>query len=249
MNELSLFSGAGGGIIASKFLLKWRTIGYVEWNEHCQKSLKQRILEGLIDTAPIFGDIETFINSGCAELYRGITDIISAGFPCQPFSVAGHQKAECDDRNKWPSTCEVIKTVQPGGVFLENVPNLIGTGYIGNVLKDLSAAGYNARWLHLGAAQTGSICNGARIWIFASKANSTMLEGVDISKHIKPDTKESCRRQHSRAVGSMLSQDDYTKLKRNHDEVACGMERLKAIGNGQDPILAATAFNKLSRET
>ena len=56
MRELSLFSGAGGGLLGTK-LLGWQTVGYVEFNEYCQKVLKQRILDGIFDEAPIFGDI------------------------------------------------------------------------------------------------------------------------------------------------------------------------------------------------
>lgn len=68
IRELSLFTGVGGGILGSK-LLGWTTIGYVEWNNYCQRVLRQRIEDGLIDNAPIFGDI----------------------IACQPFSVAGKQ--------------------------------------------------------------------------------------------------------------------------------------------------------------
>ena len=91
MRELSLFSGAGGGLLGTK-LLGWEPIGYVEWDDYCQRVIAARIRDGYLPNAPIFGDIKAFIDSGCAELYRGITDVISAGFPCQPFSVAGKRK-------------------------------------------------------------------------------------------------------------------------------------------------------------
>jgi hypothetical protein len=90
------------------------------------------------------------------------------------------------------------------------------------------------------------VVEGERLWIVASKTNGTMLEGVDISSHIQPCEKESCRRQYSRAVSAMLSQDDYTVLKRNTDAVARGMDRLKAIGNGQNPWVAKLAWEVLS---
>lgn len=61
-----------------------------------------------------------------------------------------------------------------------------------------------------------------------------------------PQTEESRRRQYTRAIGEMLSQDDYTRIKRNSDDVARGMDRLKAIGNGQNPAVAALAFTILS---
>lgn len=81
MNELSLFSGAGGGLLTSKYLLGWKTIGMVEYNEYCQKVLQQRQKDGLLDKCPIFGDINEFIKGGYAGSYQGLADVISAGFP------------------------------------------------------------------------------------------------------------------------------------------------------------------------
>ena len=103
MNELSLFTGAGGGLLGTK-LLGFRHIGYVEWDNYCQRIIAQRIIDGLLDNAPIFGDIRAFIGDGYAEAYQGMVDIITAGFPCQPFSVAGKRKGADDNRNMWPAT-------------------------------------------------------------------------------------------------------------------------------------------------
>lgn len=81
LHELSLFTGTGGGLLASKYLLGWKTIGMVEINGYCQKVLQQRQEDGLLDKCPIFGDINDFIKGGFAEVYRGMSDIVSAGFP------------------------------------------------------------------------------------------------------------------------------------------------------------------------
>lgn len=128
MRELSLFSGAGGGLLASKYLLGWRTIGYVEFDDYCQRVLAQRIRDGLLDEAPIFGDIRSFIREGYAGAYQGMVDVVSAGFPCQPFSVAGKRKGRDDDRNMWPATFATIRIIRPRYVFLENVPGLLSAG-------------------------------------------------------------------------------------------------------------------------
>ena len=80
LRELSLFSGAGGGLLGSK-LLGWKAVGYVEFNKYCQQVLEARIREGYLDEAPIFGDIRQFIEEGYAEAYAGHVDVISAGFP------------------------------------------------------------------------------------------------------------------------------------------------------------------------
>lgn len=168
MNELSLFTGAGGGVLASK-LLGFRTIGYVEFEPYCQKVIRENIDAGVFDNAPIFSDVRAFVNpiAGCAELYRGVTDIISGGFPCQPFSVAGKRHGEKDDRNMWPQTLRVIQAVKPTWCFLENVPGLLSSGYFGTVLQGLAESGFAARWCVLGADDVGAPHRRKRLWILA----------------------------------------------------------------------------------
>ncbi len=95
MRELSLFTGAGGGLLGTH-LLGWEPCGYVEFNSYCQQVIAARIRDGYMRAAPIFCDVREFVQSGAAEQYRGIADVVSAGFPCQPFSVAGKQAAEND---------------------------------------------------------------------------------------------------------------------------------------------------------
>ncbi|WP_395734135.1 hypothetical protein [Prosthecobacter sp.] len=84
------------------------------------------------------------------------------------------------------------------------------------------------------------------MWIVAASPDCPMLEGLDLSEPLVAYSEESCRRQYSRAIGEMLSQDDYASLKRNPHDVADGMDRLKAIGNGQNPFLAATVWKLLT---
>lgn len=169
MRELSLFSGAGGGLLGTK-LLGFKHVGYVEWDDYCQRVLAQRIADGYLDRAPIFGDVREFAQSGAADQYRGIADVVSAGFPCQPFSVAGKQLAADDSRNMWPATAEVIRRVEPKHVLLENVPGLVSCGYIGTVFTDLAALGFVFRWGVLGACDAGAPHRRDRLWIVAHAA-------------------------------------------------------------------------------
>lgn len=177
MNELSLFSGAGGGLLGSK-LLGWRTIGYVEFNEYCQKIIKQRIADGILDAAPIFGDIRKFISEGYTESYSEMVDVITAGFPCPAFSVAGLQEGADSDKNFWPETWECIRIIRPRAVFLENVPGLLSSSvevntdesisYLGSILGDLAEIGYdNIRYCVLGADDVGAPHRRKRLWILA----------------------------------------------------------------------------------
>jgi DNA (cytosine-5)-methyltransferase 1 len=207
MNELSLFSGAGGGLLATKHLLGWRTIGYVEWDDYCQRVLAQRIKDGLLDEAPIFGDIRAFINEGYAERYRGMVDILTAGFPCQPFSVAGKRQGEDDERNMWPQTIECICIIRPRYAFLENVPGLLTHEYIRRIYGDLAEAGYDARWCVLGADDCGAIHRRKRLWILAYptiiRSNRSTKTTLQKGKQVE-NTKQSGNRRRGEIRGNNI---------------------------------------------
>jgi DNA (cytosine-5)-methyltransferase 1 len=176
MRELSLFTGGGGGVYGTK-LLGWTTVGYVEWDEYCQQVIAARIRDGIFDYAPIFTDIRLFATEWASK-YRGLVDVITAGFPCQPFSTAGKQKGKEDERNMWPSTLDVIRVVQPQWCLLENVPGLLGKHrYFETILKDLSEAGYDAKWTCLSAAEVGAPHKRERLWIMAHSQSFRCKKG------------------------------------------------------------------------
>ena len=166
MRHLSLFTGVGGGDLAHQHLLGWQTVGYVEFDKFCQQVLAQRIQDGFLHKAPIFGDIDGFIESGASKKYKGYIDVLTAGFPCQPFSVAGKRRLD-DPRNKWPQTIQCIRDVRPRRAFLENVPGLLNSGYFGEILTSLAEAGFDARWIVLGADDVGAPHRRKRLWILA----------------------------------------------------------------------------------
>lgn len=169
MTYLSLFSGVGGGDLGMQHLLGWECLGYVEWDEYCCRVLEQRIREGFLSPAPVWQmDIREF-NERVAERYRGV-DCITGGFPCQPFSVAGKGLAADDPRNQWPATRDCIRTVEPGNVFLENVPGLLAHEYFGTILADLAESGFDVRWRVLSAAELGAPHRRDRLWIVGDSA-------------------------------------------------------------------------------
>lgn len=196
MRELSLFTGAGGGLLGTH-LLGWEPCGYVEWNEYCQKVIAARIRDGYLREAPIFTDVREFVQSGAARQYRGIADVVTAGFPCQPFSVAGKQAGADDERNMWPATRDVIRDVQPGSVLLENVRGLISCGYLGTVIGDLADLGYVGRWGVISAADCGAPHRRDRLWI-VGHTNGSHSQGRGLSRrmdseHADADQRSLCR--------------------------------------------------------
>lgn len=170
--ELALFAGVGGGILGTKYGLGWRTVCYVERDPYAVSILQARIRDGYLDDAPIWDDVRTFDG----RPWAGLVDVISAGFPCQPFSVAGKRAGAGDGRNGWPDTIRIIREVRPQWVFLENVPGLfsavdksaeVPVSYFGTVLGDLAASGYDADWRVLSAAEVGAPHKRDRVWIVA----------------------------------------------------------------------------------
>src|SRR5689334_7839605 len=113
MKHLDLFSGIGGFALAARWA-GFETFLFCEIDPFCQKVLNKNFPK-----VPIFGDIKFL-----SVQYHQV-DILTAGFPCQPFSVAGKQKGKNDDRYLWPETFRIIKLSHPHWLILENVPGII----------------------------------------------------------------------------------------------------------------------------
>ena len=241
MNELHLFAGAGGGILGGE-ILGHTTVCAVEIEEYPKQILLQRQREGILPIFPVWDDVKTFDGNP----WKGRVDCVCGGFPCQDISVAGKGKGLDGSRSGlWGEQKRIIGEVQPWCAFVENSPALTIRG-LNRIIGDFTEMGYSSRWGTLGAGTVGNVSEGERLWIFAIKANCSMLEGLDFQKYIKPYPEEPRRRQYSRAISKMLSQDDYSRIKRDSDVISRGMDRFKAIGNAQIPIVAAIAFSILS---
>ena len=177
MNELSLFSGYCGFTLGLRLAgLQVRTVGYVDNEPYIQKLIAQRIKDGFLDDAPIFGDIRAFLSEGYGRSYQGLVDVLTAGFPCQPHSSAGRRLGASDPRNLWPELAECIGVVRPRSVLLENVPGLIdgANPYIGVVVGDLARIGYDARWGLVPAAAVGAPHLRWRWWCLAYPVCTTI---------------------------------------------------------------------------
>ena len=176
ITELSLFTGYSGISLGVKLAnINTRTIAYVEWEKYPQEIIKARIKDKLLSDAPIFSDISSFRG----EQFRGMVDLITAGFPCQPHSVAGARRSSEDSRNKWPDTLRVIREVAPRYVLLENVSGLLSSSvdertpaYGGVVVGQLTEIGYDCFWEVVGADDAGAPHRRKRWFCFGVLADS-----------------------------------------------------------------------------
>ena len=118
MNGMAICAGVEGIELGLRLVEpEYRTVCYVEGELYTAAILRTRMEEALLDEAPIWDDVKTFNGKS----WRGKVDIITAGFPCQPWSVAGKQEGTKDERWIWPDIARIIGEVRPGYVFLENV--------------------------------------------------------------------------------------------------------------------------------
>lgn len=174
LRELALFAGGGGGLWGSH-LLGWRPVCAVEWERSAQQILIARQRDGIFPPFPVWDDVCTFDGGP----WRGRVDVVTGGFPCQPFSVAGKRQAGDDLRNGWPDTARIIGEVGPGIAYLENVPGLItgAHGYGRTVLGDLADMGFDAVWATAHAAGVGAPHHRARVWVLAWRPGDSQVRG------------------------------------------------------------------------
>lgn len=245
LTEISLFTGAGGGVLASA-LLGHRIVCYVERDPYCVRVLQQRIADGLIDDAPIWDDVRTFDG----RPWAGLVDVVSAGFPCQPFSSAGDQRAGADDRNGWPDTIRLIREIRPRFALLENVPGLLALDYARTVFGDLAEGGYDAQWDCIPAAALGAPQRRNRVWITAYAHGTGCGVRAQPNRWTPQAALGQARRDSERLDRAARAPCDGASCRfcRAGDAVARRVDRVRAAGNGQVPLVAATAYRLLGGE-
>lgn len=168
MRQIELFAGIGGFGLAGEWA-GIETVCQVEIDPFCQQVLQKNFPH-----AQRHDDIFTFDS----RPYAGTVDIISGGFPCQPFSLAGKRKGTADDRHLWPEMLRVIREVRPAWVVGENVAGLVsmdGGRVFESILSDLESIGYTVEAFVIPACALGAPHRRDRVWIVAN-GNSPRLQ-------------------------------------------------------------------------
>jgi DNA (cytosine-5)-methyltransferase 1 len=170
MKHGSLFSGIGGFDLAAEWM-GWENKFHCEWNEFGQKVLKY-----YWPNATSYGDI----TNTDFTIWRGLIDVLTGGFPCQPYSVIGKRKGKDDDRHLWPHMLRAIREIQPRWVVGENVHGLVnwsGGLVFHEVQADLEAAGYQVFPYVLPAAGVNAPHKRDRVWFIAYSADYGLQGG------------------------------------------------------------------------
>jgi len=166
INIISVCSGIGGldkGAGAALRTLGFtpRTICYVEREAFACAVLAARMETGDLDTAPVWTDLESFPG----QIFADYCEMVIAGLPCQPYSVAGKQLGEADERYLWPAFFRLLQSVRPALVFLENVPNMLR--FFEPIAEDLCAMGYGIEAGIFSAAEVGAPHRRERLFVLA----------------------------------------------------------------------------------
>lgn len=193
--HLGLFEGIGGFSLAARWA-GWKTLAWCEWNEFGQKVLKHHFPE-----AEGFGDI----TKTDFTKYAGKIDILTGGFPCQPYSAAGKRLGKDDERHLWPEMLRAIREVSPSWVVGENVRGLTnwnGGLVFDEVQADLEAEGYEVLPFLLPACGVGAPHRRDRIWFVAYSSGSgtgSSSRGFNESRELLQKTERKENKQFDKS--------------------------------------------------
>lgn len=165
MRHGALFNGIGGFQISAE-MMEWDNVMHSEINSFCNEVVARRF-----PNSKNIGDVTT----ADFTIYRGRIDILTGGFPCQPYSTAGLRKGKADDRHLWPQMLRAVREIKPAWVVGENVPGIIswnGGLVFDEVQADLEAEGYEVLPVVLPACSVNAPHKRDRVWFVAHRTNT-----------------------------------------------------------------------------
>jgi DNA (cytosine-5)-methyltransferase 1 len=237
---LDLFSGIGGFSLGLESTGFFETIAFVEKDKFCRKVLKKNF-----NNIPIEEDIRNVKGSNYAA------DVITSGFPCQPFSVAGKRKGTDDDRYLWDETIRVVAECKPSWFIGENVEGLININkgmVLRQVQTDLEDQGFQVQCLVIPASGIGAWHQRKRIWIIGFNATNSNNNGSYRSQ--RDATKQSCNEQKDRlsfrddkdVPNSNISSKTKRREYENDEKTSSSREHFKGgcNGNGRQGYIQST---------
>lgn len=202
MKLLSLCTGYGGLDLAVEEFFNAELIGCADIDKYASLAIEKHF------DVPNYGDIRNVLDLDLEF------DILTAGYPCQPFSHAGQRKGLDDARHIWPTIAQIIGKFRPGIVVLENVRGHLSLGFK-EVLKDLAQLGYHARWQVVRASDVGAPHQRARLFIIAYTNSTTREQSRRADRAIQSEASEIVHRadrQEPRGRSQVTTHPDLEQL-------------------------------------
>lgn len=230
MTHASLFSGIGGFDLAAEWM-GWENVFAVEIDEWNQKLLKQNH-----PNTEIYGDIKQFNGNQ----YAGRIDVLSGGFPCQPFSVAGSRKGKDDERYLWPEMLRVIGEIRPAFIVGENVSG--SWQLVDEICSDLADKGFTAEPVGIEAASVGAPHRRLRYWFIAYADRIRLPRWEEVTYMERPEQQ----------LSRLLPSNFWTEVPRpGINRVGHGVpdraHRIKGLGNAIVPQVAYEIFKAIEQ--
>ena len=242
MKLLDLFSGIGGfsyGLEKTGF----QTVAFCEMDKYC-KLVLQKHWKG----TKIYSDVKEITKERLEADGVELPEIITGGFPCQPFSIAGKQKGTNDDRHLWPEMFRIIKELKPRWIIGENVRGIVNIqdGVVfETVCTDLESEGYEVQAFNIPAAGVGAPHRRERIWIVAN-SRRTLRQGSSIREKNENETRKEDADQHQRSsspsksnVANTESFSSDVRGREEHQEERDGQSEIRGK-SGKDVANAST---------
>lgn len=261
MRHLDLFAGIGGFSLAARWM-GWETVAQVEWDAWCQKVLAKNFPDALRfgDIVEFNNKLEngediTYSESGKSgqsqtrdggqdisgrseetygKLFIGRIDIITGGFPCQPFSHAGKRKGVSDERYLWPEMLRTIRILKPSFVVGENVAGLVSMDNgktLDSILADLENEGYEVESFIIPACAVGAWHRRDRIWIIAHIDSAGFKQGYQKNERKSSEQFNSNNIQQSitdinnEGLQRRLQRRKFNQERREKQENGCSTKR------------------------
>ena len=189
--------------------------------------------DGCLDPFPIWDDVRSFDG----RAWEGCVDVVTAGWPCTDISVAGRGAGiEGEQSGLWTEVARILAEVRPRACLLENSPALTTRG-LGTVLGDLATLGFDAEWGVIGAHHAGAPHRRDRMWIVGvADTDRAQREGRRLPSRTRAEHADAC------SSGWWSTEPDVDRVANG---LAHRVDRLKCIGNGQVPAVAALAWRTL----
>lgn len=214
---ISLCAGVGGLDLGLQLAEPgYRTVCYVERNSFAAATLVARMADSSLAAAPVWDDLRSFDG----RAWRRRVHLVSAGYPCQPFSLSGLRKGARDPRHLWPDVARIVSEAGPEWCFFENVPGHLTLG-LADVTRDLQRMGFRVAARIQSAAEIGASHRRHRLFILAhADLQGERQQGVppggsggaDIPQRPQPDRQPDRNQERGQRLDDVLGHPDGQRL-------------------------------------